>query len=207
MNEGAIVSNQGLDIAQSDFEAHFVEQQVSYSNALHCTLNGSSYMAGPLARLHLNYERLSPLAKHVFNETGFALPLKQASMGILARSIEVLYALDEALRLLEEYEPPPEPSVPITVKAGVGVAVTEAPRGLLYHRYHVDEDGTIQEVKIVPPTSQNQRRIEDDLRGFLPSVLHLSNKEAAIGCEHIIRSYDPCISCATHFLKLHIEQT
>ena len=127
-------------------------------------------------------------------------------MGILARSIEVLYALDESLRLLEEYEPPPEPAVSFSVKAGVGMAATEAPRGLLYHRYQVDQDGTIREVKIVPPTSQNQKRIEDDLRSVLPSVLHLSNKEAAASCERIIRSYDPCISCATHFLKLDIER-
>ena len=206
MSEGAIASNQGLAIPQSDFERHFTEEQVPYSTALHCTLNGRSYLAGPLARLHLNYERLSPLAKQVFIDSGFALPFNHVSMGILARSIEVLYALDECLRLIEEYEPPPEPAVSFSIKAGIGVAATEAPRGLLYHRYHVDQDGTIQEVKIVPPTSQNQKRIEDDLRSFLPNVLHLSNNEAAVSCERIIRSYDPCISCATHFLKLHVEQ-
>ena len=205
MSEGAIASNQGLAIPQSEFERHFFEEQVPYSTALHCTLNGRSYLAGPLARLHLNYERLSPLAKQVFIEAGFALPFKQVSMGILARSIEVLYALDECLKLIEEYEPPPEPAVSFSVKAGIGIAATEAPRGLLYHRYHVDQDGTIQQVKIVPPTSQNQKRIEDDLRSVLPTVLHLSNNEAAVSCERIIRSYDPCISCATHFLKLDIE--
>ena len=206
MSDGSIASNQGLAIPQSDFERHFAEEQVPHSTALHCTLDGSSYLAGPLARLHLNDERLSPLAKEVFRGTGFALPFKRVSMGILARSIEVLYALDESLRLIEEYEPPQEPAVSFSVKAGVGMAATEAPRGLLYHRYHVDREGTIQEVKIVPPTSQNQKRIEEDLRSVLPNLLHLSNKEAAGSCERIIRSYDPCISCATHFLKLHVEQ-
>jgi coenzyme F420-reducing hydrogenase alpha subunit len=118
----------------------------------------------------------------------------------------VLYAIDESLRLIEEYEPPEFPSVTVAIKAGTGMAATEAPRGVLYHRYQVSEDGTIQLAKIVPPTSQNQRRIEDDLRNLLPGLLHLSDEEAATKCEEHIRSYDPCISCATHFLKFMKEE-
>ena len=205
MNEGAIASNQGLEIPQTQFENHFHEEQVPYSNALHCTLRGGSYLAGPLARLHLNYDQLSPLAKEGLTATGLHLPFKRPSLGIIARSVEVLYALDEAIRLIDQYEPPREPAVTGISRAGIGMAATEAPRGLLYHRYHVNSDGTIQLTKIVPPTSQNQRRIEDDLRSFLPSILHLTNEEAALNCERIIRSYDPCISCATHFLKLDVK--
>ncbi|MDP3595866.1 MAG: nickel-dependent hydrogenase large subunit, partial [Nitrospirota bacterium] len=96
--------------------------------------------------------------------------------------------------------------VPVTVRAGIGMACTEAPRGILYHRYRVDGDGLIREAKIVPPTSQNQRRIEEDLRAYLPRLLDLSNEQVALGCEKIIRCYDPCISCATHFLKLDIQR-
>ena len=206
MNEGHIASNQGLNIAASEFETHFPEEQVPYSNALHCSLNGGSYLAGPLARLHLNSDRLSPIAQQALQETGLHLPFLRVSMSIVARSIEVLYAVDEALRLIDQYELPDEPSMPVTPKAGIGMAATEAPRGILYHRYQISHDGTIQEAKIVPPTSQNQRRIEDDLRNYLPQVLHRSNKDVAFGCERIIRSYDPCISCATHFLKLDIQQ-
>ena len=147
-----------------------------------------------------------PLPKEVLSATGFHLPFKRPSLGILARSVEILYALDEAISLIDQYEPPDEPTVPIAPCAGIGVAATEAPRGLLYHRYQVNSEGTIEIAKIVPPTSQNQRRIEDDLRNYLPSVLHLSNHEAALGCERLIRSYDPCISCATHFLRLHIQR-
>ena len=146
------------------------------------------------------------MTKEMFDATGFALPFTRASMGIVARSIEVLYAIDEALRLIEDYEPPSSPSVPAAIKAGTGIAATEAPRGVLYHRYQVTEDGTIQLAKIVPPTSQNQRRIEDDLRNLLPDLLHLSDEEAANRCEQHIRSYDPCISCATHFLKFSREE-
>ena len=205
MNEGRIVSSRGLDVPAAEFERHFTERQVSYSHALQCTLNGAAYFVGPLARLHLNYERLPTLARQAFEASGLRLPLKRASTSIVARAVETLFAVEEALRIIEEYEPPPEPAVPVTIKPGEGMAVTEAPRGILYHRYHVQEDGSIHEAKIVPPTSQNQSRIEEDLRTYLPQVLHLSNKEAAIHCERIIRSYDPCISCATHFLKLDVK--
>ena len=206
MNQGSIASNHGLEIGQSEFESHFHEFHVPYSNALQCSLNSGSYLTGPLARLHLNYDQFPPLIKQVFSDTGLRLPLTRSSMGIVARSTEVLYALDEALRIIEQYDAPSEPAVSVAVKAGVGKAATEAPRGLLYHRYRVNNDGTIHEAKIVPPTSQNQQRIEDDLRSFLPSVLHLTNKEAALGCERIIRNYDPCISCATHFLRIDFKE-
>jgi len=201
MNSGPLVTNEGHHLNTSEFEDHFHEEQVPYSTALHCTFQGKSYLTGPLARLSLNHDQLSPFTKEIFTETGFSLPFKRASMGIVARSVEVIYAIDEALRVIEEYEPPEFPSVPVAIKSGTGMAATEAPRGVLYHRYQVAEDGTIQLAKIVPPTSQNQRRIEDDLRNLLPDLLHLSDEETAIKCERHIRSYDPCISCATHFLK------
>ncbi|MEO8327179.1 MAG: nickel-dependent hydrogenase large subunit, partial [Nitrospirota bacterium] len=206
MNEGDVVTNRGHHLAASEFEHHFHEEQVPYSNALHCTLNGQSYLTGPLARLALNQDQLSLSAKDVLQSTGLVLPFNRASMGIVARSVEVLYAFDEALRLIQNYEPPRDPAVPITLRAGIGMAATEAPRGLLYHRYEVNADGTIRIAKIVPPTSQNQRRMEDDLRNLLPGILHLNDQETAMKCEQLIRSYDPCISCATHFLKLTREQ-
>ena len=201
MNRGSLVTNEGHHFTVPEFEDHFHEEQVPYSTALHCTFHGKSYLTGPLARLSLNQDQLSPLTKEIFAETGLSLPFKRASMGIVARSVEVLYAFDEALRIIEEYEPPSSPSVPVAIKAGTGIAATEAPRGVLYHRFQVNEDGTIQLAKIVPPTSQNQRRMEDDLRNMLPGLLHLNDEEIASTCERHIRSYDPCISCATHFLK------
>jgi coenzyme F420-reducing hydrogenase alpha subunit len=205
LNEGRIVSNHGLDIPATEFEQHFSEHQVPYSHALQCTLKGASYFVGPLARFHLNYDQLPPVAKQTLESTGLRPPFTRASMSIVARAVEVLFAVEESLRIIERYNPPPEPVVPIPIKPGEGMAATEAPRGILYHRYVVREDGSIQEAKIVPPTSQNQGQIEEDLRTYLPEVLHLPNKEAAIHCEKIIRSYDPCISCATHFLKLDID--
>lgn len=205
-NEGPLTSNRGLSIPPVRFEEHFQETQVPYSNALHCTLAGFPYLVGPLARLALNHDRLSPLAREVLAETRLPLPLRNPFHGIVARAVEILYAADEALRLIERYEPPAEPAVPVTVGAGTGMACTEAPRGILYHRYRVSAEGVIQEAKIVPPTSQNQRRIEDDLRAFLPRVLERTDPEAALECEKVIRCYDPCISCATHFLRLNVER-
>ena len=204
LNEGPIASSGGLHISADEFESHFTETQVPYSNALHCSLNGSSYFAGPLARLHLNADRLPRLIRQTMNEIGIRLPLRNPFQGVVARAIEILFAVEEALQLIEEYDMPSSPFVPVTVRAGTGRACTEAPRGILYHRFTVAEDGTIQEAKIIPPTSQNQQRIEDDLREFLPRVLDLSNEEAAVHCERVIRCYDPCISCATHFLKLEV---
>lgn len=150
MNAGSLITNEGHHLNVSEFEDNFHEEQVPYSTALHCTFQGKSYLTGPLARLALNHDQLSPFTKEIFAETGFSLPFKRASMGIVARSVEVLYAIDESLRLIEEYEPPEFPSVPVAIKAGTGMAATEAPRGVLYHRYQVSEDGTIQLAKIVP---------------------------------------------------------
>ncbi len=205
-NEGPILSSGGVKISAVEFEHNFREEQAPYSTALQCRLNGASYLVGPLARLNLNHDHLSPLGKQVLADTRLSLPLRNPFHAIVARSVEILYAIEETLRIIDRYEPPPSPSVPVTVRAGTGMACTEAPRGILYHRYRVDGDGLIREAKIVPPTSQNQRRIEEDLRAYLPSVLDLSNEQAAMGCEKVIRCYDPCISCATHFLKLDIQR-
>ena len=205
-NEGQIVASNRLQISANEFEQHFTEHQVAYSNALHCTLQGSSYLVGPLARLNLNHDHLTPLVKQVLADRGIALPLRNPFHGIIARSVEILYALEESLHLIEQYEPPPLPALPVAVRSGTGMACTEAPRGILYHRYQVDDDGVIREAKIVPPTSQNQSRIEQDLRQFMPRLLGLPDKQMGLACERVIRCYDPCISCATHFLNLEIKR-
>lgn len=205
-NAGSILSSGGLNISAEEFEQYFREEQVPYSTALQCRLNGASYLVGPMARLNLNHDHLSPLGKQVLADTGLSVPLCNPFHAVVARSVEILYAIEETLRIIDRYEPPPSPSVPVTVRAGIGMACTEAPRGILYHRYRVDGDGLIREAKIVPPTSQNQRRIEEDLRAYLPRLLDLSDEQVALGCEKVIRCYDPCISCATHFLKLDIQR-
>jgi sulfhydrogenase subunit alpha len=207
-NEGRLVSSKGLDIAVCEYEDHFVEEHVAYSNALHSILKGhGAYFVGPLARYNLNFDRLSPLAQEAARAAGLGPNCHNPFQSIIVRSVEVVYAFDEALRIIEQYQRPDQPSVELHPKAGMGFAITEAPRGILYHHYRLDDAGVIQDAKIVPPTSQNQKIIENDLRHFVEQAIHLPEEQLTWKCEQAIRNYDPCISCATHFLKLQIERS
>src|SRR5206468_8925210 len=113
----------------------------------------------------------------------------------------------EALRLIEEYQPPDRPFVDVPPRAGIGHGATEAPRGVLFHRYALTADGAIASARIVPPTAQNQACIEDDLCRFVAGRLSRSDHELTHDCEQAIRNYDPCISCATHFLDLTVQRS
>jgi len=205
-NEGRLVSNKELDIAAREFDDHFQEEHVRHSNALHCRLKArGNYFVGPLARYNLNFDRLTPLVQEAAREAGLGPTCTNPFQSIVVRSLEVLYACDEALRIINGYEPPPQPFVPASFREGTGYACTEAPRGTLYHRYRLAADGTIQDAKIVPPTSQNQMTIEEDLRRFVPGWIDLPSDQLTWKCEQAVRNYDPCISCSAHFLKLHME--
>lgn len=207
INEGHIVSNRGLDITASDFDVHFIEEQVAHSNALHCALRErGAYFVGPMARYALNFERLEPIAREAAREAGLGPICCNPFKSIIVRSVEVLHACEEALRLIADYERPDEPAVEVRPRAATGYAVTEAPRGILYHRYRIDAGGIIEDAKIVPPTSQNQKTIESDLWQFVPRHVDLPQDKLTWHCEQAIRNYDPCISCATHFLRLHVER-
>ena len=206
LNEGRIVSSRGLDIAPGEYETHFVEEHVSHSNALHSRrVDGGAYFVGPLARYSLNFDRLSPLAQEAARAAGLGPTCLNPFQSIVVRGVETLYACDEALRLIGNYEEPDCAAVPVAPRAGVGCGCTEAPRGILYHRYRLDEQGMILDAKIVPPTAQNQKTIEDDVRQYVTRHLDLPKDRLSWECEQAIRNYDPCISCATHFLRLEIE--
>jgi coenzyme F420-reducing hydrogenase alpha subunit len=208
LERGRIVSNDGLDVDAADYDRHFVEEHVSWSNALHSRLaaTGGTYLVGPLARFALNADRLTPQAREAAAEVGLEPPERNPFRSIVVRCVEMVQAADEALRIIAEYEEPDASAVEVAPRAGVGHGVTEAPRGLLYHRYEIDDSGTILDAKIVPPTSQNQRPIEEDLRGVVERFLDLPEPELTLRCEQTIRNYDPCISCATHFLTLNVER-
>jgi sulfhydrogenase subunit alpha len=206
-NEGEIVSTGGLRVAASAFEEHFEELQVAHSNALHARIRGGGcYFVGPQARYNLNFDRLSAVAQQAAREAGLAPQCRNPFQSIVVRAVEVVEAYEEALRIIDAYQEPDAPFVAHEVRAGAGAACTEAPRGLLYHRYEIDDEGIITNARIVPPTSQNQATIEDDLRRFVQQNVSLSDEALTWKCEQAIRNYDPCISCATHFLKLEIER-
>jgi sulfhydrogenase subunit alpha len=207
MNEGRIVSSKGVDAAPENFEDFFEEHQVSYSNALHCKVKGRGpYFVGPLARINLNFDRLGSEVASVARETGIAWPNSNPYTSIVARALEVLYAVDEAIRVIDAYQPPSAPAVAYEVRSGIGRAITEAPRGSLYHAFETDAQGLIRSARITPPTSQNQAQIEADLRALVPDIVNHPQAVATRNCEMAIRNYDPCISCSTHFLKLEIEE-
>jgi sulfhydrogenase subunit alpha len=207
IDRGRIVSSTGLDLAVEEYEEHFSESHVERSNALHSTLLGAgAYLVGPLARYALNYESLSDVAKEAAEEIALPSVCRNPFKSILVRGVETLYAVDEALRIIESYQPPEAPAVECVPRAGTGCGVSEAPRGICWHRYELDGEGTILDAKIVPPTAQNQKSIEEDLTGVVARSLDLSDERLAHVCEQTIRHYDPCISCATHFLRLEVER-
>jgi coenzyme F420-reducing hydrogenase alpha subunit len=205
-NEGRLVSNKGLDIAVRDYERHFVEEHVAHSNALHSVLAGrGAYLVGPMARYSLNFDRLPPVVQQAARDAKLSSVCRNPFQSIVVRTVEMLYAIHEALRIIAGYEPPAHASVPVEAGEGTGFGCTEAPRGILFHRYRLNADGTIAEAKIVPPTSQNQKAIENDLRRFVERHLELEKQPLTWKCEQAVRNYDPCISCATHFLKLELD--
>jgi coenzyme F420-reducing hydrogenase alpha subunit len=206
-NEGRIVSSRGLDIPPAAYDDHFEEIHVERSTALHSRIRErGNYLCGPLARYNLNFDRLSPLAQQAAREAGLGATCTNPYRSIAVRAVEVLYACDEALRIIAAYEEPERPFIPMEPHAATGFAATEAPRGLLWHRYRLNDDGSVADARIVPPTSQNQASIEEDLKGFVSSFLDLPDEELRRRCEQTVRNYDPCISCATHFLRLDINR-
>ncbi|TYB81016.1 Ni/Fe hydrogenase subunit alpha [Maritimibacter fusiformis] len=207
MYEGRIVSNRGLDIGVEAFNAHFVENHVAHSNALQGrTAAGEAYLTGPVARYNLCHDQLSERARAAARRAGLDARCLNPYRSITIRAVEALFAVEEAIRLIEAYEEFDPACVDIVPRAGVGMGATEAPRGLLYHQYALAGDGSIETAQIVPPTAQNQPSIEADLESFIADVLDRPEEEIQLLCEQTIRNYDPCISCATHFLDLTIDR-
>ncbi len=188
MNEGRLVSSRCLDIAVPEFLDHFVEQHVKHSNALHCRVRErGSYMVGPLARFNLNYDQLPEAARQAAEAAGVVPPCLNPFRSIVARAVELA------------------PKVMAAPRAGIGHGATEAPRGTLYHRYEIDGRGLVMNARIVPPTAQNQKRMEDDLWQLVPQLAALPVERITARCEQAVRNYDPCISCATHFVTVEVD--
>lgn len=209
MNEGHLLVSTGEQIQIADFETEFPERHVAHSTALHAYRKDTQapYFVGPLARVGLNYDRLSPLARRLADEVPVDWPCHNPFQSIVARGIELIHAFEEAIQIVESYTRPSLERVAYSAKAGVGMAATEAPRGLLYHRYEVNDEGKVVEARIVPPTSQNQAQIESDLRQWVTRLMRNQGKVESRLCENLVRAYDPCISCSTHFLKVHLDRS
>jgi coenzyme F420-reducing hydrogenase alpha subunit len=207
MNLGRIVSSDGLDLAPTDWESAFSEEQVPWSHALQAHMGDRiPYLLGPAARITLAGDQLHPEARAALDRIGLADAIRRNPYwSIAARAVELVHAVAAAIDIVDGYSPPDRAAVPCTPGPGTASWATEAPRGLLFHHYELDERGRIATAKIVPPTSQNQAAIEADMASFAPSILDLPHDVATHRLEQLIRSYDPCISCATHFLDLTVE--
>jgi sulfhydrogenase subunit alpha len=205
---GTLVSSEGLAFPAAEFEQHVIEEQVPHSTALYARLAGHEgrYLTGPLARYTLNSQWLPPAAAAAARAAGLGPACRNPFQSIIVRAVEMVCAAEEAIRLIEAYQEPASPFVPAAPRAGTGHGVSEAPRGVLYHRYELDDAGIVRSARIVPPTSQNQAAIQDDLRGFVQDRLGMDDERLTRACEQAIRNYDPCISCATHFLKLRVDR-
>ncbi len=207
ITEGRITSSSGLNIDSDEYPDHFHEHQVPHSTALHALLHDRPYLVGPLARINLNVDHLPPDLHQLLATCGITFPSQNMFHSIVARAAECWLAIDEALRLLQNYTRPSQTAVPWQARAGSAMMATEAPRGLLWHQYELDHTGRVQAARIVPPTSQNQARIEQDLRLSLQNFgLDQDDDALRLHGETVIRNYDPCISCATHFLQLEVRR-
>ncbi|KTC74851.1 coenzyme F420-reducing hydrogenase, alpha subunit [Legionella birminghamensis] len=207
LNEGRLVSDHGLNINIEEFDTYFKESQVPYSNALHCLLQDKPYLVGPLARVNNCFGHLPTAIHLLLQHLKINFPSRNMFHSIIARAVEIYYSVLESIRILEQYETPNQSCQEITAHAGIGFGCTEAPRGILWQRYQFDDKGQVVSARIVPPTSQNQARIEEDLRISL-GQFGIDKEEETLRsyCEMIIRNYDPCISCSTHFLKIKVNR-
>jgi coenzyme F420-reducing hydrogenase alpha subunit len=202
-----LISNMGLDIGANQYEDTFEERQVHYSNALQSVIKARGhYVCGPLSRFNLNFDLLTTTASAAALRVGIEPPCRNSFKSILVRCVETIEAFEQALAIIDRYRGTGAAYVESEVSAGAGYGFSEAPRGTLYHRYLIDDMGLVTDANIVPPTSQNQPSIEDDLREVAPRMLTMDHAAATRLAEHVVRNYDPCISCATHFLNLTVER-
>jgi len=203
--KGVVANNLGWEFPEDSFEDNVIVEQKKYSTGLHYRLrNGRPYITGPIARFNLNYDLLAPEVRDILEKAGYRAPLKNTYQSIVARAAENLHAIIEIGRLIEEYSEPRAPYVETAIRAGEAAAIVEAPRGMLYHRYRIDERGKILYANIVPPTTQNYAAMEEDIFRVGNLILSGPPEKAQHIVETTIRNYDPCISCSVHTIKLRI---
>ena len=210
MLDGRVVSDRGIDIDPEEFDDVFAEEHIAHSTALHGRRRGGGiYLTGPLARWANNQDRLPATVAALAHELGVDGVERNPFRSIIVRSLEVLLAVEQAQQIIADYVRPTHAAIEVAPAAGVGWGASEAPRGVLFHRYATDADGIITDARIIPPTAQNQPAIEDDLRSLVESFLagdgDLDDHELQHRCEVAVRNHDPCISCAAHFLSVKVH--
>ena len=204
--DGDIRDSKGLHIRQNEYRNHLERVVIPYSQASGYTYHGEVYRTGAMARLNLNKKALHPKTKADAADALAVFPSHDIYRNNLAQAIGILQAIDESLDLLRETEFAPESLQKLPMKAAVGVGVVEAPRGMLFHKLEINDKGIVTGGEVVVPTGQNQIAIEQDLAKFIGENLHMTKEEISHECEKLIRAYDPCMSCASHFLKVNWKE-
>jgi coenzyme F420-reducing hydrogenase alpha subunit len=206
-SEGSIISSSGEKYEKDQFRSHLEHVVLPYSQASAYTYNKEGYMVGSLARINLAKDKLHQKTKESLGDTLNMFPSTDIYMNNLAQAIEILHSVDEGIDLLSNNTIKPEPVIKGENKESVGIGVLEAPRGTLYHKVVMGADGKIKEGEVIVPTGQNQINIERDVATLVQRLLPDTPKEKiAEEIEKLIRAYDPCMSCATHFLKVEWDE-
>jgi coenzyme F420-reducing hydrogenase alpha subunit len=199
--KGKIYLSTGIVIDKDEFLDYFEEYEKPYSTAKYSkTKDGKTYVVGPIARFNNCFDYFTQNTKMIATNYGLEPPEINMAKTIMVRMLEILDSIEMAVKLIKEYKKEKLKNEKYQIKAGDGTGISEAPRGILWHYYKIDDNGLIEKANIVPPTSQNQSAIEETLKKSLNCIKN--EKELINYSETIVRDFDPCISCATHFLKL-----
>lgn len=190
------------EFEQEEYDRFLTEYDTPDQTANFVVREGHTYMVGALSRVANNIDRLSPDARRLAESGPLLEGLDNPFYNNIAQAVEMVHCIDEALRILDELQPRPEPVPEIPLREGRGVAAIEVPRGTLWHEYVLDSAGYITRANIITPTAQNLRSMEEDLRILLPTVAHLERERIVAAAEQLIRAYNPCFSCAAHFLRV-----
>ena len=191
-----------MKIKEHESWDHLERIIIPYCQGTGFRFRDKEYMVGALARLNLNRESIHKDSKKDLSEILKVFPSNNIYHNNLAQSIEILHCIDHTIQILEENEFNPEQAPEIKTREGKGVGVIEAPRGTLYHMVELNAEGKVQFANFVIPTAQNQIKMENDIKNLLPSILDKDKHFIYHELEKIIRAYDPCMSCASHFLRL-----
>lgn len=200
---GSVLRSTGDQLTPQQLAEHFEHVSIPYSHASGYTMKGRLYFTGALARLNLGKQYLHP---HTRRDAAAALalfPSRNIYHNNIAQGIEILHAIDASLDILQQLTLTPERPGSLQRKAGEGIGIIEAPRGLLFYKLNISANGRIEDISIIVPTGQNQIVIERSLFAYFQNNLHLSREVLANEAEKIVRAYDPCMSCASHFLKIN----
>jgi coenzyme F420-reducing hydrogenase alpha subunit len=202
--DGKICTTDGIEFDPKNYKKYLTEYMKKYSTAVNIKFNDECLIVGSLARLNLNYKNLSDDAKELLNSSRIKLPSYSPYLNNLAQAIELVHFIDEGIKITENLLSFNLKKEQIKIKPNVGVGITaiEAPRGVLYHHYKLDKNGVIQYANIITPTEQNLDSIENDIKKIFPTISHLPREKITLELEKLIRAYDPCISCPTHFLEV-----